>query len=260
MTTDTESRFESRENYFMRQKILKNLSTLKYYIGIAVLGIGCPAMAQTTGGVIPPNVNEGHQSLRYRGAYNPSTGNFQQRFHYQEALNDDFMIRGVIQTRKTDESDVDIDFFQTELFWDLSKDTDRWRTGLRFDARIRTEGRPGQIGANWLNRWKLSNDWEGRFVVLSALNVGDDAPEGVSIQTRGAINYTGFDRFQTGLELYSSLGSTNQFNAIKNQAHSFGPTLSLGFDNGISLFGGPLIGLTDAAQDFEFRIWLTKNL
>lgn len=218
------------------------------------------AQAQATGGVFPPNVNEGHRSVQYRAAYNPDTEGFASRLHYQQALDGDFMLRGLIQTRKTDDSDLDIDFVQAELFWDLSEDTDKWRTGVRFDARLRTEGRPGLLGAHWMNRWALSDDWDGRFVVLSAVNVGDDAPDGVFLQTRGALNYSGFDGVGTGVELFSAYGSTDDFaSTFDEQRHAIGPTLNVKLGDGVSLFGGPLFGLTDATPDVDWRVWITKG-
>lgn len=234
--------------------------TLFGLMAVSFLLLSNPAMAQTTGGVFPPNVNEGHRSIQYRGGYNPDTDVYAQRLHYQAALNGDFMLRGLVQARTEDDSSIEVDFVQAELFWDLSEDTDKWRTGVRFDARIRTEGRPGQIGFNWMNRWSLSEDWESRFLVLTSANVGDGASGGVALQTRGALNYSGFKGVGVGLEVFSAYGTTDDFaDSFDEQRHAIGPTLNLKITPTISLFGGPLFGLTDATPDQDYRIWITQS-
>ena len=70
------------------------------------------AMAQNTGGVFPPDVNEGHKSAQYRIAANLDNDRFAQRLHYQQAIDGDLMWRIVGQTRETATSDFDFDYVQ----------------------------------------------------------------------------------------------------------------------------------------------------
>lgn len=233
-----------------------------FLIGIALVTLlwtPKDSAAQTTGGVFPPNVSEGHQSVRYRAAFEPDTEKFKQRLHYQKSLNDRFMLRGVVQTRKTQDSDIDLDFLQAELFWELSGSDDDWLQGFRFDARVRSEGRPSQLGANWMHRWRFSEDIEGRFVVLTASEIGDGASGGVRLQTRSAVNYLALKPTKIGLELYSDFESVNSLDNTASHEHSFGPTVSFELAEGISLFGGPLLGVSRSASDLEWRLWLTRE-
>ncbi|MEL7104098.1 MAG: hypothetical protein AAGL97_16220, partial [Pseudomonadota bacterium] len=109
---------------------------MRYALMATAFVVSTPtALAQNTGGIFPPIVNEGHKSAQYRVAYNPDTEGLSQRVHYQQAINGDVMWRGLVSARKTDDSDVDVDFIQAELFWELSDDDDDWKTGFRFDAR-----------------------------------------------------------------------------------------------------------------------------
>ena len=57
----------------------------------------------------------------------------------------------LVATRETADSALDLDFVQAELFVDLGTDGADYRTGFRFDARLRGGDRPGQIGVNWTN-------------------------------------------------------------------------------------------------------------
>jgi hypothetical protein len=68
------------------------------------------ALAQNTGGIFSPIVNEGHKSVQYRVTYDPDTDGISQRVHYQQAINGNLMWRGLVSARKSNESDVDFDF------------------------------------------------------------------------------------------------------------------------------------------------------
>jgi len=119
------------------------------------------AAAQNTGGVFPPSVDEGHKSLQYRSAYNLENDNFAQRLHYQQAINGDFMWRIVGQTRETESSDFDFDFLQAELFWELSPEDTDYRHGVRFDARLRDDNRPHQVGRKLRQYGRFHNQQNG---------------------------------------------------------------------------------------------------
>lgn len=221
------------------------------------------AAAQNTGGVFPPMVNEDHESAQYRIAINPdnkagATG-FAQRLHYQQAFNGDVMWRVVGQTRKTNSSDFDFDFLQAELFWELSNNDDQHKTGLRFDARLRDEGRAEQLGINWTNQFNFEGGWTARAVVLSAVQLGDNGANGVNLQTRGQIARKLDSGHTLGVELYNNYGRTGNIGSFNEQSHTIGPFVSAPLGNKVSLFAGPLFGISKAAPDVEARLWLTKG-
>jgi hypothetical protein len=217
------------------------------------------AAAQNTGGIFSPVVNDDHRSAQYRVTYNPDTEGLAQRAHYQQSINGDLMWRGLVSARKTSDSDVDFDFVQAELFWELSDDDDRWKRGLRFDARIRGDDRPGLLGMHWTNQFPVTDNWNARFVALSAIDVGDDARDGVFLQTRGNV-FTRLDTGQTvGVEVFNSYGSTDDFRDFEEQTHQIGPFASFPVAEDWSLFTGALLGLTDASADAELRIWVVRG-
>ena len=217
------------------------------------------AYAQNTGGIFPPMVNEGHKSAQYRVTYNPDTEGLSQRFHYQQAINGNLMWRGLVSARKTTDSDVDFDFVQAELFWEWSDDDDRWKRGMRFDGRLRDDGRPGLIGVHWTNQFPVTDTWNGRFVALSSFDIGDDARDGVFIQTRGNL-FTKLESGHTvGVEFFNSYGSTDDFRDFEDQSHTIGPFTSFPVNEDWSLFTGALFGRTDGSADSEFRLWITRG-
>jgi hypothetical protein len=217
------------------------------------------AAAQNTGGIFSPVVNDDHRSAQYRVTYNPDTEGLAQRAHYQQSINGDLMWRGLVSARKTSDSDVDFDFVQAELFWELSDDDDRWKRGLRFDARIRDDDRPGLLGMHWTNQFPVTDKWNARIVALSAIDVGDDARDGVFLQTRGNV-FTRLDTGQTvGVEVFNSYGSTDDFRDFEEQSHQIGPFASFPVAEDWSLFTGALLGLTDASADAELRLWVVRG-
>lgn len=221
------------------------------------------SFAQNTGGVFGPAVNEGHRSFQYRSAYDPSgpggDSAFAQRFHYQQAIDGDFMWRVVGQTRKTVDSNTDFDYVQAELFWQLDQ-TDDYLSGVRFDARVRDSNRPNQIGFNWMHQYNLSDDWTARLLLLTTLQFGDNAADGVLLQTRFSVGKN-LSFGQVGVELFNSWGSTEKIGSLNDQNHSIGPYISRALgENGWSLFAGALFGATKRAPDTEFRLWITKSL
>lgn len=233
------------------------------YISLSTILMSGAAAAQNTGGVFPPTVNEGHQSVQYRAAINPDSAvsdfGFAQRLHYQRAINDDFMWRILGQTNRTANSDVDLDFIGAELFWEFSDNEDSYKHGVRFDGRIRDGGRSEQLGFNWIHQWNLDDGWQARAILLTGLQVGENSADGVNIQTRTRLTKKLNSGVTLGLENYSNYGNTGNFGSFDEQSHTIGPVISVPAGNGFSIFGGPLFGVSGAAADFEARLWVTNS-
>jgi len=217
-----------------------------------------PAMAQNTGGVFPPDVNEDHKSAQYRIAANLDNDRFAQRLHYQQAIDGDFMWRIVGQTRETAASDFDFDYVQAELFWQISPDENNYRTGLRFDARIRDDNRPNQIGVNWMHQWKFDGGWTARLVGLSALQIGDNSADGIFLSPRAHLSRKLESGVSLGLEYYGSFGSTENF-SVNKTGQTAGPFVSTKLTGNTSLLAGIQLGLNDKAPDADLRLWITQG-
>lgn len=236
-------------------------STPKTIIAWLMLAISATAdtsFASNVGGVFGPGVTQGDQSAQYRGAYDPDNNNFVQRIHYQHALNDDVRLRGVFQARKTADSDVDFDFFQGELQWQLKGSAKR-QQAVRLDVRIRDRGRVGSLGLNWTNQFTLSPTLSARAIVLAAVEVGNGARSGVLLQTRSSLTHKLNKRFSVSAELFSEYGSSTDFDSFDDQIHQIGPALSGKLADDWSFFSGVLVGATDASPDTSLRLWLSKS-
>lgn len=220
-------------------------------------------LAQNTGGVFGPVVNADHKALQYRITLDPDNAagetGLAQRLHYEQSINSKVMWRVVGQLRKTAASDTDFDFVQGEVFWQITPDDQDYQTGLRFDARYRGDNRPEQFGLNWMNQFKLGGGWSARALALTAVQTGNNSADGVFLQTRGNL-YRKIDGGHTiGFELYNNFGNSENIGSFKDQGHTIGPFVSTPIGNGVSLYGGALFGLSEAAADTELRFWVTKG-
>ena len=222
-----------------------------------------PAFAQNTGGIFPPLVNEGHRSLQYRATIDPDNAadetGFAQRLHYQQAIDGDFMWRVVGQTRKTTASDLDFDFVQAELFWQITPDKQKYQSALRFDARYRGDNRPEQFGFNWTNQFKLGPNWSARAIGLTAVQTGDNSADGIFLQTRGNLYRKIQGGHTIGLEMFNNYGNSKDIGSFDDQSHTLGPFISTPIAENLAIYGGAQFGLSKVAADTELRFWVTRG-
>ena len=218
-----------------------------------------PALAQNTGGVFPPMVNEGASAFEYRATLRPADGDdrLAQRVHYQRAETSDLMWRIVGQVSGTTD-DQSFDYVQGELFWDLSEDGAAWRTGLRFDARVRDGSAPEQVNVNWTNQWALSERWSARGILLTSYQFGDRAADGIGLETRANLFYRTDGGALLGIESYNPHGRTEDVDLF-GRGQQVGPFAVWPVAEGWGLFTGVLLGASDDAADTDYRLWLTRN-
>lgn len=229
------------------------------YLVAGLLVLALPAAARNTGGVFGPVVNEGHRSLQYRSAYDLDSYGFAQRLHYQQSLNGDLRLRGVLQTVKNADSDLDLDFFQAELLWQLDDLSDSWQHALRFDLRIRTEGRPGLVGLHWTNQIDFGDRWIARFIAMTTTDFGDGASGDIGLQTRASLSRAVGSSARLGIETFNVYGVVGDVPGLDEQQHQAGPTFSASLGGRWSLFASAVFGLTDATPDAQARLWFTRG-
>jgi len=231
----------------------------RLFLGLLFFVILTPSVfAQNTGGVFPPGFGDDHKSAQYRIAINTDNDRFNQRIHYQQSIDDKRLWRVVAQTRETGSSDFDFDFIQAELFWEFSDPKDSYRSGVRFDARVRDDNRPGQIGLNWNHQWKFDKGWRARLVALTALQIGENRADGISLSPRAQIAKTLENGPTLGVEYFGSFGNSEDI-TFKNARHTIGPFISTKIASKTTIMGGAQFGFTDVAPDAELRLWLTQG-
>ncbi len=223
------------------------------------------ANAQATTNVYSSVISSALQGIEYRAAFVPEDGNiasrFRHRLHYQRLFKENLRWRTVIQGSDTINGNLDLDFFQAELLWQIrNSSVHSWDSALRFDARISLDNvNPDRIGVNWSNQFNLSDRWQARAIFLTAKDLGDGKRSGVLIRTWTQLRY----RLQSGstfaIEMFNSYGRTHSFGPFQRQKHQIGPLYSGRFNNGINYNLGILFGVSDAATNIDLRFFLSKS-
>lgn len=239
---------------------------ISFFIAILAMITSPASLAQTVGGVFGPVIKEGDRTAEYRLAFVPEAGSdnvrFVHRLHYQYALNDRWRLRGVLQGSDVETGAQEFNFFQGELQWQfLKKNSIGLASALRFDGRV-TEGDDGAdlISLNSTTQWDFDQNWRAVGVILVGRELGNEARDGVRLETRVSLTRKITNRYRLGLESFNVYGnSTNGFGPIADQSHSFGPVATASLGQGWSLLGGTLFGLTRAAPGADFRFWVTKS-
>ena len=229
---------------------------LYFLLIFAFASVSMQAHAQNTGGIFPPMVDVGHASLQYRITYDTTSTGSAQRLHYQQSINNDLMWRVLAQIKHPTPESTEFHYAQAELFWEFSKQEDPWKTGLRFDARVRDAGNPAMVGLHWTNQIALAKRWHLRGVALSSYDIGTTE---VGLQTRGSL-FTNLEMGPTvGVEFYNAFGTTSNFKALNDQKHQIGPFAFIPMFGRWNLFLGLLAGVTPASAPLELRSWITVN-
>ena len=226
-------------------------------IALSVLPLS--ALAQNTGGIFPPMVDDGHASLQYRITYGAKSDRVAQRIHYQEAINDNFMWRGLFQTRHSEATPAEFQFAQAELFWDMSSKDAVWKTGVRFDARVRGTGESGLVGVHWTNQIQIAENWHVRGIVMTSYDIRREVAKGIGLQTRGNVFTQLANNIVLGVEFYNAYGTTDQLKPWDEQKHQIGPFAFIPVGSNWNVFAGLLVGVTSASETLDLRAWLTYN-
>ncbi len=228
---------------------LMAFKTLSLLIALVLCaGVHQSASAQSLAGVFGPGVYEGDKSVQYRTAFVPEENGrdlrYAHRFHYQQSLNGDFRLRGVIVGSDTGAGDFEYRFVQGELQWELTPEgSNVWSTGLRFDGRLADANAPDQVGVNWTNQFDFAPDWHARAIVLTTVQIGDRARDGIGLQTRFSLHRALGNGLGLNAELFNNYGFSDDFGSFEQQNHALGLTASKSLGGGWSVYGGGIFGL-----------------
>ncbi|MEM6653069.1 MAG: hypothetical protein AAF582_10745 [Pseudomonadota bacterium] len=229
------------------------------FLGVAIAVATPVATAQNTSGVFGPVIDDGERGWEYRFSYDPDDKDFNQRFHYQQAISGALRWRIIAQVRSTDDSDFDPDFLRGEMVWQVSPDDQAYQTGFRFEGRYRFDDRPGDVTVHWINQWRHVDDWTFRFIIGATQQIGNDPADGILMQTRSSATTSVPGGPKLGLEWFGEYGSTSDWLGFDDQEHQIGPVAVWDVGNDWSLYTGALFGATDATPDAELRFRLTRE-
>lgn len=220
------------------------------------------ALAQNTGGVPGPQVTPGERQAEWRVAIDPGSdggdARTAMRLHYQQALTDTFRLRGIITGSDAGPGGFDLTQYQVQALWQFADASDGGvNSALRFDYIV-TDGSasPDSVRLGWTAEWPLRDDWTFRTVAFGSLQTGDNREDGVFLEARTALIRRIAGGHSLQVQSFSQLGSTANLPGFDGQNHALGPLVSYRLSSHWSLDASALFGISDAADDAVFRLFL----
>ena len=221
--------------------------------------------AQDVNGVPNADVAPGYASLGLRAGYAPPGGGRPSSFatfvQYQNNLSDRWSVSGGLLFGKRGGDAVAFRALQAGVQWQFAE---RRRDGADGSLLVQTrlpdgnEG-PGRIAALIAGKWALQEDWEVRAAVASSAEFGLKARAGIGIGLRGEATRRLGTFGRAGVQAVDGFNTTAGFGPLKSQSHQAGLVFKKPFGK-VQATASALIGLTDAAPQEEFKIFLTYEL
>lgn len=226
------------------------------------LAVASPAAAQSTSGVSGSDVRAGETSIEYRFAFSPDNDgrpeNFAHRFHVQHSFDGKWRGRALIFISDRDNEAVKVQGVGAEVLYQFleSEKSHGWDSAIRVDATLATvDGRPDRIRAGWHNAFDLGRDWELRAVLLVGGELGDNARDGLSVETREELTVKLSPTLRVGAQAFNNFNTTAHFGSFDEQRHQVGPVLRAKLTKKLKLEASALFGISDDPTDVDVRVF-----
>jgi len=236
---------------------------MRLFLAILVLCVTASASA-TTATVFSPDVNDGDRSFEYRASFIPESGTdpdvFSQRLHFQYAFDDRWRARLVVNHRSVDGESLDYRSSRLELQWQYREDQQHgWDAALRFDYEVGDES-PDRFRLVWTAQRNFAERWQVRGNVLLGRQFGSRAAHGVTLESRTQLTYGLGGGKRLGIEMFNDLNSTANFGGYDEQEHKLGPIFKMNFGKKWTMNAGYLAGISDSADDGDWRLMFVHRL
>ncbi len=231
-------------------------------IGVAFLGVSSPVLANT-GTVFSPDVKAGETAIEFRGSLVPEEGSrpevLSTRMHFQYGFSDAWRARIIGVQRSLDGGSFDYRYTRLELQWQYREDESGGHdAALRFEAQLGS-GTPDRLRIAWSGKKDIDDRWQLRANALVGRQFGDGAASGLLLETRFQATARLSSSSRIGLEMFNNLNSTEDLGGFDDQEHQIGPILKARFGQGWSIDTSYLVGVSDAADDSNLRVFIAKS-
>lgn len=229
---------------------------------LLVAAVPLPGLANTTT-VFSPDVKADTRAWEYRSSYFPSDGDepkrFAHRLHYQQAIDDTWRVRLIGQQRSIDGESLDYRYTRLEVQQQyLESEVAGWDAALRYELQISDEDdSPDRVRIAWTGKRDLDSGWQLRGNFLTGREFGNNDRGGLLLEFRAQATQVVGDA-RLGLELFSDMNRTTDVGDFDDQEHQLGPIAKFSLA-GMKVNAGYLYGISDSAQDHNFRLIFTYN-
>jgi len=241
-----------------RSKSLK-LSVFPVLFATLVLPMG----ATNTSSVFSPDVKADTQAIEYRLSTLPgeSPSQWAQRIHYQRAIDETWRWRIIGLFFDRGRGDAEFRYARFELMQQfLEHENAGWDSAIRYELQLAdTDNQPSRVRVAWSGKWNWDSGWEARANLLLGLQFGERSHDGVLVEHRLQATYPIANQWRLGVESFHDFNDTRAFGAFDDQEHQAGPILKGKFGEGWSVAVSWLFGVSDNADDNDFRLHLIKG-
>lgn len=236
---------------------------MRILILILTLALSGSAFA-TTDTVFTPDVNEGDRSFEYRMSYIPEDWSipdiFSHRLHFQYAFDGGLRTRLVVNQRSIDGQSLEYQSTRLEVQWQYREsETQVWDAALRFDAEIGDDV-VDRLRLVWTAQRNFGAGWQVRGNALVGREFGGSGASGLTLETRAQLTKSIGSGRRLGLELFSDLNSTGDIGHYSDQEHKLGPIFRADIAGKWTLNAGYLFGISDDADNGDWRLMVVHRL
>lgn len=224
------------------------------------------ARAQDVNGVPNAEVVPGYRALGLRLGYAaPSDGrrsSMAEFVQYQHNLSDSWSLSGGLLFGARGDDPHAFKAAQGIVQWQFAE---RRRDGgdgaLMTIVRIPdgNEG-PGRVAAVLAGKWIWRKDWEFRAAASTSVEYGKFSHGGFGLGVRGEATRRIGAIGRAGVQLVDGFNTTKKIGPFRAQAHQIGFVFKRPIGRKLTTTATTLFGLSDAASDAEFRLFLTYEL
>ena len=236
---------------------------MRILIPVFLLAFATSSFA-TTASVFSPDVTEGDRSFEYRMSYIPEDRSipdiFSHRLHFQYAFDGGLRTRLVVNQRSLDGRSLEYRSTRLEVQWQYREsETHVWDAALRFDAEFGDES-ADRLRIVWTGQRNFGAGWQIRGNALVGREFGSLGASGVTLETRAQVTRRIGSGKRLGLEFFSDLNSTADVGHYSDQEHKLGPIFKTNIGSKWTLNAGYLFGISDDADNGDWRLMIVHRL
>lgn len=235
-------------------------------LSAGILAGGSAALASTTSSVGSPNVKKGEAEIAVRAGYSIDKDNprederFRTRAHIKYGFTDTYAVQIVVSQDKRQGDSYEHDGIKFENRFHLIKKADHgFDFGIRANYALKDgDKKPDSVELGFYGLVPL-DAYELRLNQIFSHEVGQEAVSGVGGETRFQVTRAIAENHRLGVEGFHDFGNFSESSEYAEQSHMIGPVVKGKFLDGYSYEAGYRAGISDAAPDHNFKVFLSKT-
>jgi len=234
------------------------LSRISIYAVFLIAPV-CQSFAQNMSMVFSPVVEKSQSEISYRFGFQPEGDSYAHRLQYQYGITDSWLIKGLVQANRNDQSKLNFQYLRLEAMWQfLKEDVDGWDSALRISIQIPEDDvSPYRAGLAWSGLYSIDENWEFRMNALIKKEFGANQEPGLFPGVRTQISREIARHVRLSLDYFGFHNNITLFGNFDSSQHQIGPLVTARVTETLKLDAGVLFGLSQASANLSYRINLS---